>query len=188
VADGLRAEVATLAAAVEDAYASIVDELPAGFSRKEFGPGLVRVNRDDLRRMLHGGVLGTGTAERQVMAAQRAAVEALLRAGTDVVCDDTNLRSRVVRELADLAAGCGAEVVVRDFTEVPVDECVRRDAGREPAARVGAEVIRGMWQRYLAGRALPLPYRRRGRPWCGCTTRRPGFRTRCWWTSTGRWR
>jgi len=120
-------------------------------------PGLRRVNRDDLRRMLHGGRLGTSAAELEVTLAHRAAVESLLRAGRDVVCDDTNLRARVVRELAEVAARCGAAFVVRDFTDVDVDECVRRDTLRDGGERVGEEVIRGMYQRYLAGRKLPLP-------------------------------
>jgi predicted kinase len=124
-------------------------------------PGLARVNRDDLRRMLHGGSVEDperrGRAERQVTAAHHAAVEGLLRAGADVVCDDTNLRGRVVREFAELAARCGAHFTVRDFTDVPVDECVRRDALRAGDAHVGEDVIRSMHQRYLAGRALPLP-------------------------------
>ena len=119
--------------------------------------GHVRVNRDDLRRMLHGGPLLTGWAEKQVTVAQRAQVEALLRAGVNVICDDTNLRARVFRELAELGRLCGAEVVVHDFTDVPVEECVARDASRPDGERVGEDAIRGMWQRYLAGRRLPLP-------------------------------
>jgi predicted kinase len=119
-------------------------------------PHLVRVNRDDLRRMLHGGIVG-GRAEVEVTLAHHAAIEALLRGGANVVCDDTNLRSRVVRELADLAVRAGATWEVRDFTDVPVDECVRRDALRSGDAHVGEEVIRGMHLRYLAGRVLPLP-------------------------------
>ena len=119
--------------------------------------GHVRVNRDELRRMLHGGPLHTGWAEIQVTLAQRAAVEALLRAGLNVICDDTNLRARVVRELAELGRSAGASVVVHDFTDVPVDECVTRDALRPDGERVGEQVIRDMWQRYLAGRRLPLP-------------------------------
>jgi predicted kinase len=118
--------------------------------------GAVRVNRDDLRRMLHGGILGLGWAEVQVTIAQRSLVEALLRAGLNVICDDTNLRARYVKEFAALAAACGADFVVRDFTDVPVDVCVARDAGREPAERVGEEAIRAMWQRHLEGRPLPL--------------------------------
>jgi predicted kinase len=119
--------------------------------------GHVRVNRDELRRMLHGGPLHTGWAEVQVTLAQRAAVESLLRAGINVICDDTNLRARAFRELAELGRLCGARIEVHDFTDVPVEECIARDAARADDERVGEEVIRGMWQRYLAGRRLPLP-------------------------------
>jgi predicted kinase len=119
--------------------------------------GHLRVNRDELRRMLHGAPLHTGWAEVQVTLAQRAQIDALLRAGLNVISDDTNLRARVVRELAELARSAGAEVVVRDFTDVPVDECIARDVGRAEDERVGEDVIRGMWRRYLAGRKLPLP-------------------------------
>jgi predicted kinase len=124
-------------------------------------PHLVRVNRDDLRRMLHGGRVDDpelrGRAERQVTVAHHAAVEGLLRAGAHVVCDDTNLRGRVVREFAELAAKCRAHFSVRDFTDVPVEECVRRDALRDGDGHVGEDAIRSMHLRYLAGRALPLP-------------------------------
>jgi predicted kinase len=53
--------------------------------------GAVRVNRDDLRRMLHGRHLGYARAEAQVTVAHRALVAALLEAGVNVICDDTNL-------------------------------------------------------------------------------------------------
>jgi predicted kinase len=119
--------------------------------------GHVRVNRDELRRMLHGGPLLTGWAEIQVTLAQRAQVEALLRGGVNVICDDTNLRPRTVRDLAELGSSCGARVVVRDFTDVPMDECVARDAARPEDERVGEATIRDMYRRYLAGRSLPLP-------------------------------
>jgi predicted kinase len=119
--------------------------------------GHVRVNRDELRRMLHGGPLLTGWAEVQVTIAQRALVQSLLCAGVNVISDDTNLRPRAVRDLAELALACGAEVVIRDFTEVPLDECVARDAQRTGDERVGEDAIRGMYRRYLDGRPLPLP-------------------------------
>src|SRR5437899_5797936 len=80
--------------------------------------GHVRINRDELRRMLHGGPLLTGWAEVQVTLAQRAQLDALLRAGVNVICDDTNLRSRTVRDLVGLGRAAGATIVVRDFTDV----------------------------------------------------------------------
>jgi predicted kinase len=119
-------------------------------------PGVVRVNRDDLRRMLHGQRLFTQWAEGQVTRVQRATVEALLRAHADVIVDDTNLRAKTVREWAELAARFHATFEVHDFTDVPLEECLRRDAGRPEQDRVGAAAIRRMHERYLAGKNLPL--------------------------------
>jgi predicted kinase len=126
------------------------------FARK-LQPRVVRVNRDDLRRMLHGERLYTQWAEGQVTHAQRAAVEALLRAHADVIVDDTNLRNKTVRDWAELAARLGAQFEVHDFTDVPLEECIRRDGSRPESDRVGEEAIRRMHARYLAGRNLPLP-------------------------------
>lgn len=119
-------------------------------------PRAVRVNRDELRKMMHGGWTGESWAERQVTTAHRAAVEALLRMGIDVICDDTNLRAKVVRELAELASECGASVSLVDFTHVSLEVCLRRDAERLEGERVGEAVIRRMYERYLAGRRAPL--------------------------------
>ena len=126
------------------------------FARK-LQPRVVRVNRDDLRRMLHGERLYTQWAEGQVTHAQRATVEALLRAHADVIVDDTNLRNKTVRDWAELAARLGAQFEVHDFTDVPLEECIRRDVSRPAEDRVGEEAIRRMHARYLAGRNLPLP-------------------------------
>src|SRR3954451_11977169 len=126
------------------------------FARK-LQPQVVRVNRDDLRRMLHGRRLFTQWAEGQVTRIQQAAVEALLRAHTDVMVDDTNLRAKTVREWAELAARFGATFEVHDFTDVPREECSRRDLDRPEDDRVGEDAIRRMHQRYLAGKNLPLP-------------------------------
>ena len=126
------------------------------FARK-LQPGVVRVNRDDLRRMLHGRRLYTQWAESQVTKAQQAMVEALLRARVNVIIDDTNLRARTVRRWAELADRFGASFEVHDFTDVPLDECIRRDAGRDPEEQVGADMIRRMHERFLADRNVPLP-------------------------------
>jgi hypothetical protein len=107
--------------------------------------------------MLHGRRLFTQTAEGQVSAVQRVAVEALLRAKSDVIVDDTNLRTRTVREWAEMAARLDARLEVHDFTDVPLAECLRRDADRPESEQVGADTIRRMHDKYLAGRNLPLP-------------------------------
>lgn len=119
-------------------------------------PGrLARVNRDRLREMLHGQPHHKPVTEEQVTVAQHTTVEKLLRAGVNVIVDDTNLVSRHVRTFAQLAQRAGAEFRVRSFTDVPLEECIRRDAARE--SPVGEDVIRNMHRRFLAGRKLPLP-------------------------------
>jgi predicted kinase len=120
-------------------------------------PAVARVNRDDLRRMLHGERLFTQWAESQVTKVQRAQVEALLRDRVSVCVDDTNLRARTLRDWARLAAQYGADFEVHDFTDVPLEECLRRDAERPEVDRVGEEAIRRLHDRFLANRPLPLP-------------------------------
>ncbi|SBT50465.1 phosphatase domain-containing protein [Micromonospora narathiwatensis] len=120
-------------------------------------PGVVRVNRDDLRRMMHGERLFTQWAEGQVTRVQRAQVTALLAARVSVCVDDTNLRSRTLRDWAELAERFGAAFEVHDFTDVPLEECLRRDAARSEVDRVGEAAIRRLHERYLANRPLPLP-------------------------------
>lgn len=114
-----------------------------------------RVNRDDLRDMVHDGVHIKGVTEPRIMAVRDAAISALLRKGVDVVSDDTNLAQRTARDLAKLARRAGADVEVWDFTDRPVADCIQRDARRERS--VGEDVIRGMHTRYLRGRTYPLP-------------------------------
>lgn len=118
-------------------------------------PNRARVNRDDLRAMLHDGVWLGRETEPKIVAARDAAIEALLRAGVSVISDDTNLPQPVARELARLARRLGAEVSVWDLTDVPIDVCLARDGARDRT--VGEDVIRGMHKRYLAGKKYPLP-------------------------------
>jgi predicted kinase len=119
---------------------------------------IVRLNRDDLRKMM----LPTGykepvyQAEELVTKVQQGQIVELLRGGVDVIIDDTNLRARSVRTLAQLALKAGATWSCIDFFDVPVEECLRRDAARENA--VGEEVILRMYRKYLSnGRTLPVP-------------------------------
>lgn len=122
---------------------------------RENPDGRARINRDDLRAMVHDGQWIKGVTEPRILAVRDAAISALLRKGVDVVCDDTCLPSRTVRDLARLAKRAGAGFEVVDFTTVPLALCIERDANRDRT--VGEQVIRDMYMRYLNGRTLPLP-------------------------------
>jgi predicted kinase len=120
--------------------------------------GRARVNRDDLRANLYGADRLQHQQESAISVVQRAAVQALLSSGRSVVVDDMHLRARYVTEWVSLADQAGATFAVQDFTEVPVEECIRRDGERAERGdrSVGADLIRDLHTRFLAsGRGLP---------------------------------
>ena len=114
----------------------------------------VRVNRDDLRRMLHGVSFGlTWTQEQQITTLQQGIVKTALEAGRNVIVDDTNLRAKFVREWFAFSD----DVAFMDFV-IPVEEAIARDSVR--AHPVGVDVIRSYAERFTRGGKLqPAPER-----------------------------
>lgn len=128
--------------------------------------GHVRVNRDDLRWALFGKHTNlTVTQEGEVTKAQRAQVTALLKAGINVVVDDTNLNLKYARDFADIAAKAGVEFQCQDFLH-DADYCIKQDQQRaqDGGRHVGEDVIRKMAARYplkswqpVTARVAPQP-------------------------------
>jgi predicted kinase len=114
----------------------------------------VRVNRDDLRQMLHGVGHGlTYAQEQNITGVQQSIVRGALAAGRDVVVDDTNLRAKFAREWFAFSDN------VR-FIDFPTDlaSAIERDADR--ANPVGEGVVRSFWERYTnKGALVPAPER-----------------------------
>lgn len=101
-----------------------------------------RVSRDGFRAMLAGDdSASTGPFESEVTVMQEQAVTSMLQAGHTVVLDDTNIPAKRVRSWLGLAERLGASWDVKEF-EVPLDECLRRNAAR--ARVVPEEVVRDM--------------------------------------------
>lgn len=114
----------------------------------------LRVNRDDLRRMLYGVSYGLDyKAEQGITRHQQAIVKDALANGVDVVIDDTNLRARFVK--AWFAFSENVRFV--DF-KISAEDAVLRDSTREHS--VGAEVIRSFAAKFLRkGELPPVPER-----------------------------
>lgn len=112
----------------------------------------VRVNRDDLRRMLYGATeLKLDHAqEQQVSAAERAIALSALKAGKDVVIDATNLRPRFVRRWFTL----GVPVEFVDF-EVTLSEAHGRNGER--GMPVPGSVIERFYREATSDGRLPPP-------------------------------
>lgn len=112
---------------------------------------IMRINRDDFRTMAldYAYRKPEGPVEDAVTVATHAAIRALLTAGIDVICDDTNLHPEVVAGLIGLARETGAHYEIRDLTRtVSLNVCLRRDALRP--VPVGETVIRAMHERHIA--------------------------------------
>ncbi|MFJ3840915.1 RNA ligase [Streptomyces sp. NPDC090054] len=106
------------------------------------GGRMRRVNLDDLRAMLDLPDPERGRSfahEQTVLEVQDAAVRAAVDGGFDVVVDNTHLTKNIPKRLKAAVGGL-ATFVVHDFTDVPLEECLRRDAARE--RQVGEEIIR----------------------------------------------
>jgi len=130
-----------------------------------------RVNLDALRLMLddNDGHRRLGRRhEDVVLAAQDAAVLAAVDGGFDVVIDNTHLTPRLPRHYARLLGTRDVAFALLDFTHVPVEECIRRDAARDRT--VGRQVILDMARQLksaprwtaeeLNDRPVILPYQR----------------------------
>lgn len=117
----------------------------------------VRVNRDDIRAMIHKGLQWSGARERVTVSVEKAVVTEALKSGLNVIVDDTNMLGAGVRLWTDFVVGWNflysrdrdtVTVTVKDMNEhmqVPVPdlirECIRRDALRHGKSQVGAGVI-----------------------------------------------
>ncbi len=108
-----------------------------------------RFNRDDLRTMVSGRWLGTPAQEAIVTGAQHNGVRTALSHGTSVIVDDTNLRTYDVTQFAKIAEEMDADFEVWDFRDAPLQRCIDWDAQRDGHDRVGEEVIRAKWEKYI---------------------------------------
>lgn len=127
--------------------------------------GLKRINRDDLREMLDNGHHSKGN-ENIVRQLQREMISSCLKAGRDVIVDDTNLVENTYSDLVTLGMELGADIETISFLDVPVQLCIERDKHRIKS--VGEEVIRRM-NKLIPRKSRPVPARRAvdpTLPWC----------------------
>jgi len=111
----------------------------------------VRVNKDELRAMLHNSKWSKGN-ERQILRLRDTIIEDALTEGKSVIVDDTNLAPKHMARMTELALKHEANVDVYDsFLDVPVEECIKRDLQRPNS--VGEKVIRKMYKQFIEEKA-----------------------------------
>lgn len=105
-----------------------------------------RISKDDLRAMLDDGKWSQAN-EQFILQVRDTLVLAALDAGYHVLVDDTNLHEKHEQAIRKLVKG-RADVVIQDFTDVPLEVCIERDLRRPNS--VGERVIRETYQHFLA--------------------------------------
>lgn len=113
--------------------------------------GYVRVNKDDLRAMLHNSKWSKAN-EKQILKARDWLIRASLSAGKSVVVDDTNFEPKHLETLRTIAQDHKASLEVK-FIDTPLDECIKRDLNRLNS--VGETVIRRMYNKYIRITEVP---------------------------------
>lgn len=115
---------------------------------KEFvenNPGWLRLNKDDLRQMLHNNKWSKGN-EKQVLMARDATIKAALTMEYNVVVDDTNFAPQHLKTIKKIAEEFDADVEVKYF-DVSLEECLARNQNRPN--KVPDNVIEDMYYRYI---------------------------------------
>jgi len=105
-----------------------------------------RVNRDELRVMLDGGK-HSEERERFVKQIEWEVIHKALLTGVDIIVDDTNLSPNTMAWLEEMADNIGSQVALIDLTNVPPEECIKRDLKRPNS--VGSKVIWRMYHQFI---------------------------------------
>ncbi len=130
---------------------------------------LKRINKDDLRDMIDGG-RWSKEREKGIIKMRDESIRNWLNNGYDVIVDDTNLAPKHIERINQIVDiynkdngfiknRVGAIVEVIDLTEIPLYECLKRDAKREKS--IGVEVITKMYFQFLFNKTAwtkPIEY------------------------------
>lgn len=114
----------------------------------ESGGQLRRVSMDALREMLDNGNFSPAH-EADALRIQDEIIVRSVRAGYDVIVDNTHINKRMPDRIRAALAPYDVTWKVTDFRDVPVEECVRRDRERKNRGErsVGHDVIERMARR-----------------------------------------
>jgi len=114
---------------------------------------VVAITKDDLRKMF----APTKKREKLVLQTRDTLTEMYLHFGRDVIWHDTNFNPIHFRKAMDICTEISKYrepedkdifyVETKDFTDVPLEECIKRDLQRPNS--VGEKEIKKMWRQYI---------------------------------------
>jgi predicted kinase len=116
---------------------------------------IARVNKDDLRNMVHDGKWSKKN-EKLILAYRNALIKTTLSKGESIIVDDTNLHPKHEQDLERMAKELGADFEIKDFTSISLEECLERDKKRP--GYVGEKVIKRMYDQFLTPKTPEYEY------------------------------
>lgn len=128
----------------------ITKGLPASgkstWAKEQVSENTVRVNKDDLRAMINNG---KWSKEREAHIAwlQDKIIHHYLEEGKTVIVDNTHLAPKWEPHMKAIAEIHDVAFRVKDFTHVPLSECLERNENRE--AKVPRKTIMDMYHRHV---------------------------------------
>jgi len=121
---------------------------------KEYPGRHKRVSKDSLRSMLDSNHWSKHN-EKFILNLRDHIIMAGLKDGKNVIVDDTNLEPRHEERIRKLLAGrTDVKIQIKDFTDVPVETCIKRDLVRPNS--VGSKVIMQMYNKHLKLKTNPV--------------------------------
>ena len=124
------------------------------FAKQLVDDGWVRVNKDDLRKMLHNSIFSKSNEAFVLSLRDEIIIRALVN-GKNVVVDDTNLDPKHRVQFESIAQEFMADYHEK-FFDTPVEECIKRNKLRDNP--VPDKVIYTMFERYLKPPARVIEY------------------------------
>jgi len=110
-------------------------------------PNYIRVCRDDLRNMR--GKYMLPEQENLITQMEHGCIRSALQSKFNVIVDATNFKESYMNQAKKLALEINPDIQfrIKSFTDVSLDECIKRDRHRENP--VGEKVIREFYDRYV---------------------------------------
>jgi predicted kinase len=109
-------------------------------------PEFKRINKDDLRAMMHDSK-HSKAREAFIIDARNTLINLALDQGFSVIVDDTNFNPIHETYLRDLCSQRSIDFEIKDFTYVDLDTCLERNRKRENS--VPEKVIYDMYYKYI---------------------------------------
>jgi predicted kinase len=127
---------------------------------KEY-PNTVKIEKDEIRkdgRLFEGGEFNYKRGDEAIVLKERdRLVRQALQERKSVISSDTNLVSKHIMQLSNIARQNGAKVEIKNFLDVPLKDLIDRDLGRGDKM-VGEQVIRKMFHDHVKKMPTFLEY------------------------------